>query len=82
MEIEHIILAGFLGFCIGNIFQIWVRTGKFWKEVNKMELKEDKCDKCKHRWEMSKEHCNKCKHNPDNKPIERKGEADNFEAKE
>lgn len=47
-----------------------------------MELKENKCDKCKWRWEMSKEHCRKCRHNPDNKPIERKDEADNFEAKE
>jgi len=46
-----------------------------------MELKENKCDKCKWRNEMSKEHCNKCKNNPDNKPME-SGEPDNFEEKE
>ena len=45
-----------------------------------MELKEDKCDKCKWRMEMSKEHCNKCKHNPDNKPMV-SDEPDNFEEK-
>jgi len=46
----------------------------------KMDIKENKCDKCKYRWEMNKEHCNKCKNNPDNAP-ERKGEPDNFEEK-
>ena len=44
-------------------------------------MDEEKCEKCKYKWEMSKEHCNKCKYNPDNKPIERKDEVDNFEAK-
>ncbi len=48
----------------------------------KMEIKENKCDKCKYRWEMNKKHCNKCKNNPDNVPIERKGEEDNFESME
>jgi len=51
-------------------------------EANKMDIQENKCDKCKWRWEMTKEHCDKCKHYPDNKPMERKGELDNFESKE
>jgi hypothetical protein len=48
-----------------------------------MELKENKCDKCKWRMEMSKEHCDKCKNYPGNKPLFQKNdEPDNFETKE
>lgn len=43
-------------------------------------MEEDKCEKCRYRWEMSKEHCKKCKNHPDNKPVENKGEIDNFES--
>jgi len=46
-----------------------------------MELKENKCDRCRWRWEMNKEHCGKCKYYPENKSVS-SDEPDNFETKE